>query len=77
MVSAGVLLRIDVTKAKGILSELRKIKGVRNALGVFGRYDIVVMLEAKDIDEIGRIVTEEIASISGVWTTETLIAASF
>jgi DNA-binding Lrp family transcriptional regulator len=76
LVSAGVLLRVDAPKAKEILSEIRKIEGVKNAVGVFGRYDIVVMLEAKDVDELGRIVTEKIAAIPGVRSTETLIAVS-
>jgi DNA-binding Lrp family transcriptional regulator len=76
LVSAGVLLRIDATKAKEILDEIRKIEGVKNAVGVFGRYDVVVMLEAKDLDELGKIVTEKIAAVPGVKSTETLIAAS-
>jgi DNA-binding Lrp family transcriptional regulator len=74
LVSAGILLRVEGTKVKEILNEIRKIEGVKNAVGVFGRYDIVVMLEAKDVDDLGKIVTEKIAALPGVRSTETLIA---
>ena len=77
MVFAGVLLKIDVARAKEILNEIKDIEEVKNAFLVFGRYDMVVMLEAKSIEDIGRVVIEKIAKIPGVRSTETLIAATF
>jgi len=77
MVFAGVLLKIDAARAKEILNEIRDIEEVKNAFLVFGRYDMVVMLEAKSIEDIGRVVIEKIAKIPGVRSTETLIAATF
>jgi len=77
MVFAGVLLKIDVARAKEILNEIKDIEEVKNAFLVFGRYDAVVMLEAKSIEDIGRVVIEKIAKIPGVRSTETLIAATF
>lgn len=77
MVFAGVLLKIDAVRAKEILNEIRDIEEVKNAFLVFGRYDAVVMLEAKSIEDIGRVVIEKIAKIPGIRSTETLIAATF
>ena len=77
MVFAGVLLKIDVARAKEILNEIKDIEEVKNAFLVFGRYDAVVMLEAKSIEDIGRVVIEKIAKVPGVRSTETLIAATF
>jgi DNA-binding Lrp family transcriptional regulator len=77
MVVAGVLVKTAPGKAREALEEIRKIEGVTKALGVFGRYDIVVMLEAKDIDEAADVVLNKIRMVDGVTDTETLIAATF
>jgi DNA-binding Lrp family transcriptional regulator len=63
-------------KAKEALEKIRKIEGVTKALGVFGRYDIVVMLEAKDLDEAAEVVLSKIRMTEGVTDTETLIVAN-
>ena len=77
MVVAGVLLKIDALRAKEILKEIRGIKEVKNAFLVFGRYDMVVMVEAESVESLGKIVIEKLAEIPGIKSTETLIAASF
>ncbi len=77
MVFAGVLLKIDAARSKRILNEIKEIKEVKNAFLVFGRYDMVAMLEAESVEEMGRIVIEKIAKIPGIKSTETLIAATF
>lgn len=77
MVFAGVLLKIDAARSKEILNEIKEIKEVKNAFLVFGRYDMVAMLEAESVEEMGRIVIEKIAKIPGIKSTETLIATTF
>jgi len=73
--TAGVLLKVNPGKVKSVLEALRKTKGVRYAYGVFGRYDVVVMIEAENLNELTSIVVNDIASIDGVASTETLIKA--
>ncbi len=77
MAFAGVLLKIDAARSKEILNEIKEIKEVKNAFLVFGRYDMVAMLEAENVEEMGRIVIEKIAKIPGIKSTETLIATTF
>ncbi len=77
MAFAGVLLKIDAARSKEILNEIKEIKEVKNAFLVFGRYDMVAMLEAESVEEMGRIVIEKIAKIPGIKSTETLIATTF
>jgi DNA-binding Lrp family transcriptional regulator len=76
MVVAGVLIKTAPGKEKSALESIRKIEGVTRALGVFGRYDIVVMLQAKDLDEAMETVLSKIRTTEGVIDTETLIAAN-
>ena len=50
------------------------MEGVANIVRVFGRYDLVLMIRALDIDAAGKLVGK-IREIDGVSYTETLIAA--
>ena len=50
-----------------------KIKGVKSVYGVFGRYDLVVNVEAKDLEELSRIIMDKMRAIPGVMETESLI----
>jgi len=72
---AGVLLKVGPGKVKSVLEAIRKIDKVKYAYGVFGRYDIVVMIEAENLNELTKIIVENIGQIEGVISTETLIKA--
>jgi DNA-binding Lrp family transcriptional regulator len=50
------------------------MEGVANIVRVFGRFDLVLMIRALDIDAAGKLVAK-IREIEGVSYTETLIAA--
>ncbi|MFQ5814903.1 MAG: Lrp/AsnC ligand binding domain-containing protein [Candidatus Hydrothermarchaeaceae archaeon] len=77
MVAAGVLIKTKPGTTKEVLNTIRGKKGIAYAYAVFGRYDIVATIkDAKDIDEVARIVTESIANVDGVASTETLITAN-
>lgn len=77
MVTAGVLIKTKPGSTRKVLNAIRGKKGIAYALAVFGRYDIVATIkDAKDIEEIAKIVTESIASVDGVTSTETLVAVN-
>ncbi|MFQ6137199.1 MAG: Lrp/AsnC ligand binding domain-containing protein [Candidatus Hydrothermarchaeales archaeon] len=75
MVVAGVLIRTAPGKTKSAIEELRKLEGMISVQAVFGRFDVVAMIEAKDLDEAANTVVSKIRQIDGVTYTETLIAA--
>jgi len=52
----------------------RKIKGVKMADNVFGRYDAVLVIAAKDLEELNKIIYEVVEKHPIVEHTETLIA---
>lgn len=74
MLNACILLKVVPTRADAVLEEIKRIEGVRKAYLSYGRFDIVVLLEARDYAEIKR-VTATINSINGVRSTETLVEA--
>jgi len=66
-----VLLKAPAGVQQKVLSESRKIKGVVDAFSVFGRYDVVVLIEAENFDELRR-AAKQVNAIKGVKSTETL-----
>jgi DNA-binding Lrp family transcriptional regulator len=77
MVEALVLVRVGSSETmnfmKTIKEQIRKIKGVTEVHGVFGRYDFVVRVETRTLEELGNLVTDSIRGLEGVLTTETLV----
>ena len=72
---AGVLIKTDPNKTKSAYEQIKDIEGVANITAVFGRYDIVVMIKALDIEAAGKMISK-IRGVDGVLSTETLIATS-
>jgi len=66
-----------VTTKPGTSEEVvraRRVRGVKLANSVFGRFDAVIMVEAKNLEELRRIVYEMIEQLPNVVHTETLIS---
>ena len=70
---AYVLINLGSKNITEILAALRAAEGVESAKAVTGPYDIVVTVEAKDIDAMGDLVTKNILSIDGIERTLTCI----
>ncbi|KYH41792.1 MAG: AsnC family transcriptional regulator [Candidatus Bathyarchaeota archaeon B26-2] len=66
-----------VTMKPGTSEEIvrsRRIKGVKMANSVLGRYDAVVVIEATGLNELKKIIYEMIEQHPNVVHTETLIS---
>ena len=72
---AGVLIKTNPNKTKSVYEQIKSLEGVANITAVFGRFDIVVMIRALDIEAAGKMISK-IRSVNGVLSTETLIATS-
>jgi DNA-binding Lrp family transcriptional regulator len=77
MVEAFVLVRVGSSEAlnfmKTVKEEICAVKGVKDIYGVFGRYDFVVRVETRTLEDLGKLVTDCIRGIKGVVFTETLV----
>jgi transcriptional regulator, AsnC family len=72
---AVVFLNIDIGSEDRIMEELAAIPEVRAVYFVYGPYDIIIKLEAPDIEKIKTIVRERVRKIDGIRSTTTLIVA--
>ena len=72
-VNATVGLNRDPKLKETIHSELLKIKEVRAISEVTGRFDMVISVSARTLEELHSIVIERIGKIGGVQNTETFV----
>jgi DNA-binding Lrp family transcriptional regulator len=73
---AYVLIEVAVgkTNVKDVITALQEVKGVIYAEAVTGPYDVIAVLEGKDVNAVGDLVTAHIHTISGVARTVTCLA---
>ena len=74
MVNACILLKVIPTKTIKIVDEVLKISNVRKAYSVYGKFDIAIFVEVKDYEMMVK-VTNQINSLDGIRSTETLLEA--
>ena len=68
---AYVLIQTDVGRSAQVAEEVGKIDGVIAAHNVTGNYDVIVLAEAASMDDLGRLVVNEIQLINGITRTTT------
>ncbi len=72
MVFACMLIVCEPGKYKDVADGLGKVKGVKQAFSVHGRWDVVAEAEAADVKGLGEIAVK-VHSLPGVRATETLV----
>lgn len=72
-VKAFTGINTDAKYREGILKELNAMPEVEEIVEVTGRFDMLVRLHARSLEEMYSIVSDKIGSIDGVQRTETFI----
>ena len=75
---AYVLIETAPGKTKSVRKELASVSkaALANLDAVTGPYDFIAVVEGPSLDAIGRLVTDEVGSISGVTRTTTCVAVA-
>ena len=68
-VSAYILIQTEVGKASAVVESCRSRTGVVQADDVTGPYDVIARAEARDIDELGKLVVSRVQALDGVTRT--------
>jgi DNA-binding Lrp family transcriptional regulator len=71
---AFILIETAVGKNKEIMNTIRQIKGVASVDFVTGPYDIISIIEAENLNDIGELVTRKIHPIAGITRTTTCLS---
>jgi DNA-binding Lrp family transcriptional regulator len=71
VVTAYILIQTEVGKAAQVARDVVGINGVQQAEDVTGPYDVIVRAEARNIDELGRLVVARVQAVDGITRTLT------
>ncbi len=71
---AFVLIETVVGRTKEVVLSIRQLEKVKSVDTVTGPYDIIAIVEAADLNEIGDLVTGKIHPINGISRTVTCLA---
>ena len=71
--AAFVLIETAVGKTKEVVNTLTRMKGVKSVNTVTGPYDIIALIEAENLNDIGDLITGKIHDIDGISRTVTCL----
>ena len=74
MAKAFVLIETTVGRTKEVASALEGLRGVESVDAVTGPYDVIAIIEAETLNEIGDIVTQVIHPTTGISRTVTCLS---
>jgi DNA-binding Lrp family transcriptional regulator len=60
-----------------VFNKLSKLHEVIELHPLFGEYDLIAKIEAKDYENIGQIIIHKIKTIDGIMDTKTLTGTKF
>ena len=66
-------INMDSKQRDNVIQELMKIPGVREVAEVTGRFDILITMYAENLNDMYKIVSENIGNIQGIIGSESFI----
>lgn len=73
MIKSYILIRLLPGFEPAAMSQIRTISGVLEINAVFGHWDAVAIAEAKTLQDLSKLIINQIRGIQGVQQTETLL----
>lgn len=70
-VAAYILVQSEVGAAADVANAAKALPGVVFVDAITGPYDVLVKVEASDMDELGKKIVSEVQKISGITRTLT------
>jgi DNA-binding Lrp family transcriptional regulator len=77
VVRAYILIQSQVGASAEVARDVAQIKGVTSGEAVTGPYDVIALVEARNLDELGRLVVGKVQAIEGVTRTLTCPVVRF
>jgi DNA-binding Lrp family transcriptional regulator len=71
VVTAYILVQTEVGKAAQVAKDVLEITGVQQAEDVTGPYDVIARAEARNLDELGKLVVARMQAVNGITRTLT------
>jgi DNA-binding Lrp family transcriptional regulator len=71
VVTAYILLQTEVGEAAQVATAIVDLTGVQQTQAVAGPYDVIVRAEARNLDELGKLVVARVQAVDGITRTLT------
>lgn len=71
-----VLLNVDYKEQKNIIEQAKKIPAVKTVKAVYGIYDVLIILESNDMQQIKTAIDVHIHGINGINNLTSLISVN-
>jgi len=75
LVSAYIMMKMQVGMDDEVLSEIKKLEQIMNADATYGSYDLVIKVKFRTIEDLDRFIFEKIRRIKGITETSSMIVA--
>ena len=76
MSEAYVLLNVNHKNQASIIDQVKSLSGVKTVKSVYGIYDILVIFESEDLQQIKNEIDNNLHSIGGIENLTTLISVA-
>jgi len=74
MITAIVMINCEMGEVHQVAEELINLDGVAEVYSVSGEYDLMAIIRVKEYDSLAKLVSQDIAGIVGILTTNTHMA---
>jgi len=71
VVQAYILVQTEVGKARDVATAIADVPGVVRVDAAAGPYDVVVLTESENVDELGRMIVSRVQLVPGITRTLT------
>ncbi|MGD2200170.1 MAG: Lrp/AsnC ligand binding domain-containing protein [Candidatus Bathyarchaeota archaeon] len=74
-IKAYILISVSTGKEDEVCKELVEFKEVEEAATIYGEYDAILKVKAKDMSHLDSFITKELRSVENIFLTATMIIA--
>ena len=71
MVQAYILIQTEVGRARDVAAAISGVDGIVRVDAVTGPYDVVVLAESTNVDELGKMIVTAVQMVPGITRTLT------
>jgi DNA-binding Lrp family transcriptional regulator len=71
MIAAYILIQTEIGVVGSVAAEVAGVKGVTSSEAVTGPYDVIARAEARNLDELGKLVVRRVQDVPGITRTLT------
>jgi DNA-binding Lrp family transcriptional regulator len=71
VIAAYILIQTGPGKAAAVAAAARGLPGVSEAASLAGPYDVIARAQAREIEELAKLISSQVQALDAVWRTMT------